>query len=173
MVNNGWGDIPRVLRENDQLEEGLDHLGEYIWEESPLFSTYPEHKGGGVQIDMYSAYLYRGYSGGRPDVEKRLMDQFAKPGTISDVSLAINKGLYVYHAIEGTLPGEDYPVGYDGPSKMGDYYRHVIPTIRATVDDIPEQYRQFVAQSDAVSFESDRLLDGALIDRLFPSIVPE
>ena len=93
---------------------------------------------------------------------------FGESGQYSETNLSANKGLYVYQAIEGSNPGQDYPVGYDGETKMGDYFRYLMPTIYASIEDFPEELRHGIAVSDTVDFTTDRLFDNNKINEYFP-----
>lgn len=37
MMNNNWGNIPQVLLSQNNIENILDSISEYIWEESKEF----------------------------------------------------------------------------------------------------------------------------------------
>ncbi|MBC8653922.1 hypothetical protein GQR86_13775 [Providencia vermicola] len=58
-------------------------------------------------------------------------------------------------------------MGYDGETKMGDYFRHLVPTIYATISDIPIPLRQYIVVSDTLDFTKDRLLDNDKISEYF------
>ena len=44
---------------------------------------------------------------------------------------------------------ENYPVGYEGKTKIADYFRFIVPTIYATIKDIPEELRKYIVVSDS------------------------
>lgn len=167
MINNGFGDLPKALLLTKNIEELLNDLNEYMWEESQSFVEYPAPKNGFGQLDMYSSYLYH-YVKSRDEVEKYIQNDLIESGHYSDTNLSANKGLYVYQAIEGSNPGQDYPVGYDGETKMGDYFRYLMPTIYASIEDFPEELRHGIAVSDTVDFTTDRLFDNNKINEYFP-----
>lgn len=54
MVNNNWGDIPKVVLSLDEAENLLDNLNEYIWEDSLLFNQYPKYKDGITIIQRWN-----------------------------------------------------------------------------------------------------------------------
>ncbi|MEY2344458.1 hypothetical protein I3679_011655 [Proteus mirabilis] len=41
---------------------------------------------------------------------------------------------------------------------MGDYFRFIVPTVYATIADIPEELRKYIVVSDSLDFTKDRLL---------------
>ncbi|ETS32496.1 hypothetical protein BB987_21070 [Photorhabdus temperata] len=172
MINNGFGDLPKVLLSIHDADELLEHLNEYMWEESSVFVNYPVDKQGNTILDMYSAYQYNCFSS-RNEVEKYIQDDFIESGNYSDTNLSINKGFHIYQAIEGSNPGQDYPVGYDGETKMGDYFRYLMPTVYASIDDFPSELRRGIAVSDTIDFTVDRVLDNDLINIYFPKMYSE
>ena len=80
------------------------------------------------------------------------------------------KGFFIYHGIEGNVEGEDYPVGFTGKTKMGDYFRYLVPTIYASIYDFPEELRYGIAVSDTVDFTLDKVLDNDKINKYFPKM---
>lgn len=169
MINNGFGDLPKALLRTKNIDGLLNTLNEYMWEESSLFVEYPAPKNGVGQLDMYSSYLYH-YVKSREEVERYIQDDLVASGSYSDTNLSANKGFYVYQALEGSNPGQDYPVGYDGKTKMGDYFRYLMPTVYASIDDFPEELRHGIAVSDKIDFATDRLFDNDKINEYFPKI---
>jgi len=165
MVNNCFGDLPLALLAADCVDVLLDNMSEFLWEESYLVSVYPENKNGNAHVDLFSAWRYRGCS--IDDVLTELKKSLVASGVFSELNLAVNKGFYVYHGVEGDNPGVDYPVGYSGESEMGDYFRFLVPTKFAVVDDIPSFLRKAIVVSDTVDFASDRLLKSSRINELF------
>ena len=87
---------------------------------------------------------------------------------VQTCALPIYKGFFIYQGIEGSYEGEDYPIGYEGKTKMGDYFRYLMPTIYASIEDFPEELRHGIATSDTVDFTTDRLLDNDKINEYFP-----
>jgi len=166
MVNNCYGDLPKTLLAVDGVGELLDEISEFFWEESEGFFNYPDDKGGWFKVDLFSAWRYRKY----PSMVK-IIEEFEqgwhKMGNYSEANLAINKGLFVYHAVEGDNPGVDYPVGYSGVTEMGDYFRHLVPTVMAGVADFPEALRRGIVVSDSADFGSDRIFRNSDISGVF------
>lgn len=167
VVNNNWGWLPNALLSLENFEELLDQLNEYKWEESAIFVDYPEDKKGSVILDLYSHYFFR-FLNTKSEVEQYLKDKFDRLKICSDYNLPLNKGFFIYQAIEGNNPGDDYPVGYEGETKMGDYFRYLMPTIYASIEDFPEELRHGIAISDTIDFTKDRLLDNDKISEYFP-----
>ncbi|HEM8181662.1 MULTISPECIES: hypothetical protein [unclassified Providencia] len=77
-------------------------------------------------------------------------------------------GMFCYEALELPSEGDNYPIGYDGETKMGDYYRFIVPTVFLTIDDIPVPLRNYIVVSDTLDFTKDRLLDNDKISEYFP-----
>lgn len=169
MINNGFGNLPKSLLLNENIESLLNSLNEYMWEESMTFQEYPPNKNGSVQLDMYSAHVYS-HVKSRKEVEEYIANDLIDSGNYSDTNLAVNKGFYIYQAIEGSMPGQDYPVGYHDNTNMGDYFRYLMPTIFASIYDIPEELRNGVAVSETVDFMDARLLDNSKINEYFTSM---
>lgn len=168
MVNNCFGDLPRVLLEVDDVGSLLDDLCEFIWEESSKVSVYPEKKLGGAKVDLFSAWSYRGY--GAEEVLTDLQEDLVERGVFSEFNLPVNKGLYVYHGVEGDNPGVDYPVGYSGESEMGDYFRFLVPTEFSNIKEFPAFLRKGIVVSKTVDFSLDRLLKSSLINECFTAM---
>nr|WP_202611128.1 hypothetical protein [Proteus sp. G2618] len=169
MVNNCFGDLPINLLRIKNVEPLLDHLCEYMWEESQVFNHYPRNKNGYFELDLYSAWRQRSDLD-RNNIIYNLQADLVKSGHYSESNLPANKGFFVYHGIEGNTAGEDYPVGFTGKTKMGDYFRYLVPTIYASIYDFPEELRYGIAVSDTVDFTLDRILDNDKIDEYFPRI---
>lgn len=165
MVNNCWGWLPNALLSIDDFESLLDELNEYKWEESEKFINYPPNKRGQTILDLYSSLVHRNTKS-RKEIEDWVNAK--QPKELSEINLPSRKGFFVYHGIEGSVEGEDYPVGYDGKTKMGDYFRYLMPTVYASIEDFPEEIRHGIAVSDTVDFTNDRLLDNDKINEYFP-----
>lgn len=168
MINNNWGDLPKVILCINDIEDKLDIISDYIWESSNNYNNFPANKNGNVLLDMYGFWINKGAS--KNDVYKGIMDDYKELGIHSYTNIPINKGFYIYEAVEGYKEGDDYPVGYDGPSKMGDYFRFLQPTIYGSIEDFPKELRGLVAVSKTVDFKVDRLLDNNLINTYFPEV---
>lgn len=115
---------------------------------------------------FFLALWKRSYKGG---IIEQLENEYISSGNYSEVNLAINRGFFEYFAVEGNKEGEDYPVGYSGKTKMGDYYRYLVPTIYASIEDFPKELRHLIAVSPVLDFTSDRVLKNEKINYYFPS----
>lgn len=163
-VNNCWGDLPKCLLRVDNAEELLDSISEYLYEESEVFFPISPDKNGDYMVDMFPAW--RG-----PKVKenvKQYHDEiFINNRLASEANLAKNKGVFIYYAVEGSYPGNDYPVGYEGETEMGDYYRYLVPTIYGGIEDFPQELRKGIAVSDSLDFTVDRLIPNKNINEHF------
>lgn len=168
MINNCWGDIPKSILEISNAESLLDDISEYIWEESEKYISYPNNKKGRIIVDLYSHWRNIDELNNE-EITKRLKIDLVKSKNYSEANLSVNKGFFVYHAIEGSQQGEDYPVGYEKYTKMGDYFRYLIPTVYASVNDFPKQLWHGIAVSDSIDFTKDRVLDNDKINEYFTS----
>lgn len=169
MVNNCYGDLPRVLLRLHDLDCLLDSVSEYLWEESEEFKIYPKGKCGDFVLDCYSYWRYGGGEA-KEALKNRLVANFSVSQTNSEVNIPVNKGIFVYHAVEGSFPGEDYPVGYDGDTSMGDYFRYLIPTKVAAIDEIPVSLRKGFVRSVDLDFLSDRLIESSRVNEYFKEL---
>ncbi|MBP5077093.1 hypothetical protein HUS84_24585 [Pseudomonas chlororaphis] len=169
MVNNCFGSLPTVLLNMPGIDEGLDALNEFMWEESERFTEYPENKKGQTILDSYSAYSYR-HTLSRQEVESWVSERSSFDSRLTEYSIPSIKGFYMYHGVEGSLPGEDFPKGYDGPTVMGDYFRYLMPSVFARIEDIPVELRGFVAVSDSLEFSKTPLIRSESVDGLFSKI---
>lgn len=165
MVNNCWGWLPNALLSVDNFESLLDDLNEYKWEESEKFIDYPPNKRGQTILDLYSSLVHRNTKS-RKEIEDWINAK--QSDELSEINIPSQKGFFVYHGVEGDNPGQDYPVGYNGKTKMGDYFRYLMPTVYASIEDFPEELRHGIAVSDMVDFTTDRLLDNDKINEYFP-----
>lgn len=120
MVNNNWGNIPKVILQKENTENELDMINEYIWEESSEFFNYPKNKMGKTKLDMYSHLAYADFLD-RTAVENWVDDRSKYNGELREYSLPAIKGLFVFYAVEGSKPNEDFPVGCNIKTEMGDY----------------------------------------------------
>ena len=143
-----------------------------IWEESDLYNNYPKNKNGELILDMYCYWLHKRYNNKQECYEDIMNEYVRESGNKAyiDARIPIDKGFFIYEAVEGTLPGEDYPVGYDGETKMGDYFRYLQPTIYGSIEDFPKELRGVIAVSETIDFTKDRLLDNNLINLYFPKV---
>ena len=166
MVNNCWGDIPQSILTVPSVELLLDNLSEYMWEESEQYKNYPSNKKGKLIVDLYS--YWRNKEMDLEKIIKRLSANISQLKNYSEANLSVNKGYFVYHAIEGSQQDEDYPVGYEGQTKMGDYFRYLVPTVFASINDFPKELWHGIAVSDVLDFTIDRVLDNDKINTYFP-----
>ncbi|EOV9657194.1 hypothetical protein ACN5L1_002794 [Cronobacter turicensis] len=165
MVNNCWGWLPNALLSINSFEDLLDELNEYKWEESDEYFEYPNPKNGKTILDLYSSLVHRDAKS-REDVENWVNTR--QVGELRDENIPSRKGFFIYHGVEGDSHRQDYPVGYDGETKMGDYFRYLMPTVYASIEDFPEELRCGIAVSDTIDFTTDRLLDNDQINEYFP-----
>ncbi len=165
MVNNCWGWLPSSLLSIDNFENLLDELNEYKWEESENYVIYPKNKNGQTILDLYSFIANKDISS-RVDME--IWVNAHQDEELNEINMPSRKGFFVYHGIEGDKEGEDFPVGFVGETKMGDYFRYLIPTIFASINDFPEELRHGIAVSDTADFTTDRLFDNDKINEYFP-----
>jgi len=170
MVNNCWGWLPNALLSISNFDFLLDELNEYKWEESNKYKNYPDNKYGKTILDLYSSLVHRSELS-REDVEKWMNSR--QLGELNEINTPSRKGFFIYHGIEGDNPGQDYPVGYDGETKMGDYFRYLMPTVYGTIKDFPKELRHGIAVSDTIDFTVDRLLDNDKINEYFPRMYEE
>lgn len=198
MVNNCWGNLPQSVLTIPDAELLLDDLTEYMWEESNTYTDYPQDKAGELVVDLYSYWrnkdryqkkvsvntvvsigkwhryiidLYCFFESkmmSRSKITKKLTAELKRIKNYSDANLSVNKGYFLYFGVEGYNEGEDYPVGYNGPTKMGDYYRYLVPTIYAFIEDFPKELWHGIAVSDTLDFTKDRVLDNDKINTYFP-----
>ena len=168
MVNNCWGDMPQSIITIPDIERLLDDLNEYMWEESGKYVNYPKNKEGKLIVDLYSHWRNKNKTDSR-QISERLRNDIIELKNYSEANLSVNKGYFVYHAIEGNVEGEDYPVGYIENTKMGDYFRYLVPTIYASIHDFPKELWHGIAVSDSLDFTKDRVLDNNKINDYFPS----
>lgn len=166
MINNCWGWLPDALLSINDFENLLDALNEYKWEESEKYIHYPPNKNGETVLDLYSSLVYRNQL--RKEIDNWINSK--QTGQLNEINLPSRKGVFVYHGIEGDNLGQDYPVGYNGNTKMGDYFRYLMPTIYASIEDFPEELRYGIAASDTIDFTIDRLLDNDKINDYFPKM---
>jgi hypothetical protein len=155
-VNNNFGDIPKILLEMNGLEDKLDEISEFILEESAKYEKYFFRKNGNTVLDLYSSMRYRNYSS-IGEIDKQIQSRH-QSGFVTENTIPAYKGIYVYHAVEGDRPGEDYPVGFDGESSMGDYFRFLSPTIVADINDFPFDLRKNIARSEAIEFSNLKII---------------
>lgn len=170
MINNNWGDIPKVILSLDKAENLLDNLNEYIWEDSLLFNQYPKYKEGITILDLYS-HLF--FPKSRIEVERIIHERSINISRITEYNIPARKGFIIYHAVDGDNEDMDYPVGYSGRTKMGDYFRYLVPSIYVNTNDIPKDLWCAIAASDNLDFTKDRLLDNDQINSYFKYRVDE
>jgi len=165
LVNNSFGDLPKKLLEIDNIENYLDYLSEFMWEESDRYPNYPPNKLGSFVVDYFSKWRNKEIS--KELLEKDLLADLKENRNYSEVNLSANKGFFVYHAIEGNKEGDDYPIGYNGETIMGDYFRYLMPTIYGSIEDFPEELRKYIVVSENLDFTIDRILINNQINTYF------
>ncbi|WP_414494136.1 hypothetical protein [Stenotrophomonas maltophilia] len=166
-LNNRFGPVPTCVQEIIGALEKLRDLGEFAWGESskhPAFTV----GGGGFSVDMYSRWLNKSTS--RSDLTRELQEEFDHDGSNSDAAIPIERGMYLFFAVEGNTVGDDCPVGYDRPVEMGDYYRYLVPEVCSGINDFPEELRGTFARARSIDFSKDRLLKGEFVDVYFPEV---
>lgn len=171
LINNCWGDIPKSILSLKNVNKLISDINDYIWEESNIYSDYPKNKNGGFILDMYCCWLHKPYNN-KQECYEDIMNEYIREDdkVYTDANIAMNKDFFIYEAVEGTFPGEDYPVGYDGETEMGDYFRYLQPTIYGSIEDFPKELRGVIAVSETLDFTKDRLLDNDLINVYFPKV---
>ncbi|ASY77454.1 hypothetical protein BJK05_06500 [Pectobacterium polaris] len=172
MVNNCFGDLPKALLSINDAESLLDQLNEFLWEESEQFNVYPENKCGQTVSDLYSGLRFS-HMASREEFDQWLKERSGYEQKIGEYNVPSVKGFFVYHGIEGSFEGEDYLVGYEGNTKMGDYFRFLTPTVYGSIADFPSELHHGIAVSDVVDFTTDRLFDNAKINDYFPRMYSE
>ena len=168
MVNNCWGWLPEALLVMPDFESLLDDLNEYKWQESEKYLSYPIEKEGKTILDLYS-YLIHRKANSREEVESWVKNQ-QNSEDLNEFNMPSKKGFFIYHSVEGDNTDKDYPVGYNGETKMGDYFRYLMPTVYASINDFPAELHRGIAVSKTVDFTIDRLLDNNKINEYFPKM---
>ena len=148
------------------MEKWLDHTTDFIWEESEKYREIPEDKMGRFYVDLFS-FWRNGPNITKEDLQNRLSLQFERIGRRSDINLIVNRGFFEYQAVEGSYEGEDYPVGYEGQTKMGDYYRHLVPSKYASIKDFPDDLHHIICVSDTIDFTINRVIESGKINEFF------
>ncbi|MDY4389036.1 hypothetical protein SOV96_21475 [Pectobacterium aroidearum] len=172
MINNCFGDLPKALLSIDNAELLLDQLNEFLWEESEHFTDYPENKCGQTVSDLYSGLRFS-HMANREEFDQWLTERSGHEHKLGEYNVPSVKGFFVYHGIEGSYEGEDYLAGYDGETKMGDYFRFLIPTVYGSINDFPSELRHGIAVSDVADFTTDRLFDNDRVNDYFPKMYSE
>ncbi|WP_368911461.1 hypothetical protein [Proteus vulgaris] len=170
MLNNGYGWLPKCILKINNIKESLNDLCEYIDGDSEKYSN-DVNKKGEYLIDLYSSWVYKKYKN-----KQEIINSFnfrLENKKNCDAELATKMGMFYFEALEGQSIGEDYPIGYEGETKMGDYFRFIVPTIYATIEDIPEELRKYIVVSDSLDFTKDRLLDNNKISDYFTRMYSE
>ena len=166
MTNNCWGTIPNCLLTIIDINELLTDINEYAWNESNKFNRYVLKKNSELVLDMYSQWRYIDYPN-KEDIINELYNQYNSYNG-GEISIVIDKGFFMYEAVEGNEEGEDYPVGYKEPTKMGDYFRFVCPTVFGNIEDFPKELWRGIPTSDSIDFMRNIVLDKDKINLYFP-----
>lgn len=172
MVNNSFGDLPKAILSINNVEPLLDQLNEFLWEESERFKVYPDNKCGQTVPDLYSGLRF-GHLAGREAFEQWLKKRSGHDKKLVEYTVPSVKGFFVYHGVEGSSEGEDCIFGCEASTKMGDYFRFLMPTVYGSIDDFPCELRHGIAVSDVVDFTTDRLFDNQKINDCFPRVYGE
>ncbi|MFB2579468.1 hypothetical protein ACEYX6_10050 [Acinetobacter sp. c2-A9] len=159
MINNCWGDIPKILLSQANINNTINDLIDYLYEESLSHPNKIKNKNGEFELDLYGFWLNKNIKNHHEKYHE-LTQTFleSKDKTACDLNFVINKGLYIYQAIEGDQQGDDYPIGYHGHTQMGDYYRYLIPKIYLNIDEIPKELWCGIAVSKDLDFSKDRII---------------
>ncbi|CAG9412681.1 hypothetical protein NVI2019_PEGOAJLN_00871 [Providencia alcalifaciens] len=165
MLSNGYGWLPTVLLNSSISKNDINILCEYIDGESTDYIN-ETNLNGSYTIDLYSSYSYGAYQ--NKDELIKSFNSRLENNKNCIAELATKMGMFCYEAIELPSEGDNYPIGYDGKTKMGDYYRFIVPTIFLTIDDIPVPLRNYIVVSDTIDFTKHRLLDNDKISEYFP-----
>ncbi|UBX48236.1 hypothetical protein LDO51_13855 [Providencia alcalifaciens] len=165
MLSNGYGWLPTVLLNSSISKNDINLLCEYIDGESTDYIN-ETNLNGSYTIDLYSSYSYESYKNKHELIKSFNSRLESNKNCIA--SLATKMGMFCYEALELPSEGDNYPIGYDGETKMGDYYRFIVPTVFSTIEDIPLPLRQYIVVSSTIDFTKDRLLDNDRISEYFP-----
>lgn len=171
MVNNCWGDVPKVILVQNDIKQILYQINDFINEESDTYNFYPKDKEGDFILDFYSPLYVK--NNDRNSIISNLKEDLLDRKNLSDVNIVVNKGIFIYQAVEGNQEGDDYPVDYDGETKMGDYYRYLLPTIYATIDDFPRELWNGIALSKTLDFTKDSVVFNNDINQHFTNVVSD
>lgn len=125
-------------------------------------------KNGETILDLYSS-LFHEKNNSRKDVELWVKSK-QNSEDLNEINMPSKKGFFIYHSIEGDNTGKDYPVGYDKETKIGDYFRYLMPTVYASINEFPTELHYGIAVSDTVDFTVDRLFDNEKISEYFPKM---
>jgi hypothetical protein len=136
MVNNCFGAIPSSLLAISELEGKLDRINEFMWEELREFESYPKNKEGQTLLDIYRFRRELNPSS-RGEMERIVLERSNFYQELTEYSIPSIKGFYVYHALEDYVSSGDNPIGYEGDAEIGDYFRYLIPTVYASMEDFP------------------------------------
>lgn len=167
MVNNCYGELPKALLDLENVDALLDKFSEFVWGESAEFLSFSPNREGKLKVDLYSAWRYRNFAS-KECVAKYLELDLKESKSYSEANLSVNRGLFVYHGVEGDNSGVDYPVGYSGVTRMGDYFRYLFPTVFSGVDDFPKALHIGLVKSDSFDFAKDKLLRNDQVNCHFP-----
>lgn len=165
---HSWGWVPEILLKNEQIEIEWNILVDYMCEDSKIYTNYPKRKNGKTIIDLYSYYRQRHSS--KEKIQKNVDFELSSPhklNLITATTIPARKGYFVYRSVDGEKTGDDYPVGYDGPTDMGDYFRFGVPTELGNIDDLHPELWHIVAASDTLDFSKDRVIRKEDINKHF------
>ena len=165
MSNNGFGDLPESLLALENSEKLLNEFSEFLFEESGRY-TENLQKNGFFNLHFYSSWFYRSKKN-KDDVFLEIWNDWKNGKNLSDANLSINKGMFVFEALDrGNIPDE-FPVGYSGKCENGDYYKHLSPTEFSSIEDIPPALRRVIVKSNVLDFSRVDLISSGDIRKLF------
>ncbi|EDP9825580.1 hypothetical protein ACK1FJ_003420 [Salmonella enterica] len=167
MVNNCFGDLPLCLLKIPNIKSLFDDITDYIWDESEKYKAYSINKHGNTILDLYSHMKFK-HMKDRLEVRAWIDARSDSNMRIRECNVPSIKGVFVYYGVEGNKEGDDYPVGYEGNTKMGDYFRYLVPTNYSSIEDFPQELRGGIAKSELIDFNIDRILFNEKINDYFP-----
>lgn len=154
--NNGFGELPKSLLQIANIEHLLTVFCDFFLSDSPEFSGYIKNKNGDFIIDFYSKAMFKLKL--KDQVVNTLNNDLKENGRFSEIYPVTNCGFYIFYAVEGPSEGDDYPVGYEGKTQIGDYFRFLVPTKTASISDIPPIFYKVLCVSNELDFRKDRIL---------------
>lgn len=163
-----WGWVPNVLLKNEQFEIEHDILVDYTCEDSIIYTNYPKRKNGKTIVDLHSYHQHGDSS--KEEIQKKIDFNLSLPyklNLITATTIPARKGYFVYQTVAGEKTGDDYPIGYNGPTDMGDYFRFGVPTELGNIDDLHPELWHIVAASDTLDFSKDRVIRKEDINKHF------
>ncbi|OPH33209.1 hypothetical protein [Moraxella atlantae] len=181
MFNNYMtGEIPLSIMQDVNFANTIERLTQFIFEDQSEYSYY--YKNGETILKYYSYLIHKERSQSRldniPDRPRSLnevLSNIAKYNkkdfvNICDENLPSRKGLFLFSAIHGYHENEDYPVGYTGETKIGDYFCYLMPTEYAILENIPNEFYKVIAKSDTLDFNNVDIIKSQDINKIFDKV---